>query len=330
MKLHYRQMEAADVSECVEIVAQHPVIGPRYRDTIKNLHAAWSRVIGSEWGKAVVFQPDCRRSPICFVGVSAFVTDDFVRELKAPRCFWTGPELASRVLNGNSPILSGKQLRHENSTGGMNLLVWEGCVRQGLEKENQIHRCVMRAFIEEHMGYRWKEIIGSEVESVERLHWMIETGGLLWSAKARRYARSVKEDAEKIVSRPHLIGYTRELELKQVRAWSGSWVGGLFDYEAPKLGFSTAEQRLLVSAMSGRTDEKISEHLGISRATVKNRWNSVYNRAELLLPGFQADPATLRKPKQERGRERRRHLLSYLREHVEELRPISRKHLRAF
>jgi hypothetical protein len=61
------------------------------------------------------------------VGVSVFVQDDFLSEMKQPPHFWLGPELIRRMTQGESPLLSGKQLREANSCGGLNLLVWEGC-----------------------------------------------------------------------------------------------------------------------------------------------------------------------------------------------------------
>jgi hypothetical protein len=49
------------------------------------------------------------RVRIMGVGVSAFVSHDFLVELKTPPFFWAGPELAKRVLRGESPLLSDKQ-----------------------------------------------------------------------------------------------------------------------------------------------------------------------------------------------------------------------------
>jgi hypothetical protein len=40
------------------------------------------------------------------VGVSAFVTEGFVRRLKAPPFVWIGPELTALVAKGRSPLLS--------------------------------------------------------------------------------------------------------------------------------------------------------------------------------------------------------------------------------
>jgi hypothetical protein len=49
-------MTPTDVPECVEIVAAHPVIGPRYGPAIQHLRTAWLRLLESEAKIAVVFE----------------------------------------------------------------------------------------------------------------------------------------------------------------------------------------------------------------------------------------------------------------------------------
>ena len=92
-----------------------------------------------------------------------------MRELKSPPIFWIGPELAKRTVSGYSPVLTDKQLREANSCGGLNLVVWEGCLRPDFVKNSELHRSTMNTFVGEHRGYLWKEAISSQVECVERL-----------------------------------------------------------------------------------------------------------------------------------------------------------------
>jgi hypothetical protein len=65
--------------------------------------------------------------------------------------------------------------------------------------------------------------------------------------------------------------------------------------------------------------------LGTSLSTVKNTWRSIYNRAAARLPDLFPDHARADLRLSQRGKEKRRFLLAYLREHPEELRPVSRK-----
>jgi hypothetical protein len=71
----------------------------------------------------------------------------------------------------------------------------------------------------------------------------------------------------------------------------------------------------------GETCEKLATSLSLSPWTVKKRWAVIYERvtdvdSELLPP-----PIACGARASSRGAERRRHLLNYLRQHLEELRP---------
>jgi hypothetical protein len=236
--------------------------------------------------------------------------------LKTPPLFWFGPELAKRVLSGDSPVLSEKQIRERNSKEGLNLVVWEALPSSGFEKRADIYRVMVASFIEVHRGFLWKEMITAQPESVERMHWALNAGGLWWNPSARRYERCPEKNYQEVIRKPNIVGLTRDIEFDR----HGSWVGTLFDYHQPKCGFSEREQKLLLSALSGGTNDEVSEQVGVSRATVKNTWRSIYNRVISGLPELFLDDT-----QEKRGKEKKRRLLAYLRDHPEELRPISRK-----
>ena len=92
-----------------------------------------------------------------------------------------------------------------------------------------------------------------------------------------------------------------------------------------RASFSRSEQRKLSCAVPGATDEQLAEALETSLSVVKKMWVSIYRRVENYLPELVANPLTSDIPASGRGREKRRRLLAYLREHPEELRPVSRK-----
>jgi len=325
MKLRHRPMQPEDIRECVDIVAKHPVIGPRYGSTIALLPEAWLRLLQCEARVAVVAHDEENpRAGVCFAGISAIVRDDFLHELKTPPHFWVGPELTRRIVGGGSPLLTGKQLREGNSLGGLNLVCWEGCVRSEYERNGEVQRYVMSGFIQEHRGYLWKEVISSQSWSPDHLHFILRTGGYLWDPLACGYTPTLIKDANEIVSKPHILGITWALELEREGKWSGSWVGALFDYHPPIIGFSRSEQRLLSCALPGVTDEHLAEILEASLPAVKKMWVSIYRRVEDYLPWLIPDPLGWDPPATGRGKEKRRRLLVYLREHPEELRPVSR------
>jgi len=327
MKLRHRAMRAEDIRECVDIVANHPVIGPRYGSTIEFLPEAWLRLLQSEAHfTTVIHADDGPRSPICFFGVTAAVRDDFICEMKTPPHFWIGPELTRRIVAGESPVLTDKRLREANSGDGLNMVGWEGCAGPGYETHSELHHYMMAVFIQVHQGYLWKEVIGNHCESVDRLSFFLKTGAALWDSLAGGYTSKMRGDPSEIVSKPHIVGITRELERTREGDWGGSWAGALFDYHPPILGFNRSEQRLLSNALSGATDEHLAVKLETSFPVVKKMWVSIYHRVEDCLPALMPDLLEPGIPSGGRGKEKRRSLLAYLREHPEELRPFSRKH----
>ncbi len=324
MKLSYRAMQPGDIRECVDILANHPVIGPRYGSAIEQLPEAWLRLLQCEAKEAgVVRAGGDSHAPIVIFGVTAIVHDDFMREMKTPPHFWVGPELTRRIVSGESPVLTGKQLREQNSHDGLNLLCWEGCIRPEYEAHGEMQRHLMTAFIQDHRGYFWKEAISAQSWSADHLDFILKAGGHLWDPLAGGYTSTLREDLSEIVKKPHIVGVTRDLELKRQDHWAGSWAGAIFDYQRPLFGLNRSEQRLLSRALPGATDEQLADVLGTSLPAVKKMWVSIYRRVQVSLPELISDPLPSNIPAGARGKEKRRHLLAYLREHPEELRPIA-------
>ncbi len=324
MGLRWRQMQAKNVRECAEIIAAHPIISPRYRRAIHDLRLAWMRLLGSQAMITAVFEEvEGARSRTWGVGVAVFVNDDFIREVTTPPLFWFGPELAKRVMRGSSPILSDSQVRKANSGEGLNLLVWESVLRPEFANRPDVYQLMMSAFLELHRGFLLKEMITSQSESVQRLGWAVDAGGFYWDSTKACYVKSLKGSAEEFIRKPHTVGITRELELNR----PGSWVGTLFEYHPPRFRFSPSEQRLLLTALGGEigTDQDLANALGVSLPTVKKMWLSVYRRVADRQPEIVRHSPDSETETSKRGKEKRRHLLAYLREHPEELRPISQK-----
>ncbi len=329
MPLRWRRMERMDVRECVQVVANHPVLSARYGEAIKYLGPSWIRLLDYEATNATVCESLVGSKPvICALGISLFVTDEFMRELKSPPLFWIGPELARRLACGDSPVISDKQLREFNSCGGLNVVAWEGCFHEEFENSAEAHRGMINAFIELHRGFLWKEVISAQLENSERLEWTVKTGGFLWNSATAQYTDLAGLDPEEIVRKPHIVGVTREIEMSRNKAWRGrgSWIGSVFEYEPPRLSFSRSEQKLLLAALAGdSTDQALAAPLDVSIATVKKMWVSIYRRVADGLPEIIPDSARVGAGAPERGHEKRRPLLAYLREHPEELRPYAHR-----
>ena len=317
MAITYRPMRPRDVRECVAIVAASPIQAARYGASIRDLPTVWQGLIGQEAFRAIVLEEtqDHSKPTKIGVGVSAFVSDDFLQYIKTSPLFWVYPELIRRVANGNSPLLSDKQIRKANANGGLNLLGWEGTVRD--ESRGEVLMTALSAFLEQHRGFLLKELI-THGNSLRRLEAMLRPGNAQLLNEHAEYADQLQKPLPEIFGSPHYVGVTREVALSRL----GSWVGLLFMHEPAQFGFRPSEQRLLLAALRGGTDEELANDLGVSLSAVKKMWLSIYERVSAHLPSLLPNRASAQESV-ERGREKKQRLLNYLREHPEELRPAS-------
>ena len=120
--------------------------------------------------------------------------------------------------------------------------------------------------------------------------------------------------------RPFLMGISRAEASRQ----AGSYAYAMFLHSAPRLGLTPAEKLLLEHALLGNTDEAIAQSLCLALTTIKTRWKMIYVRVEERLPELLPSEETYSNSgstgRSKRGNEKRRHLLNYLRDHMEELR----------
>jgi DNA-binding CsgD family transcriptional regulator len=141
------------------------------------------------------------------------------------------------------------------------------------------------------------------------------------------FHRVLRQDGRRLPARErrYLVGMTRR-QADRLPAALASMM--FFSRREPMLGFSPAEQELLWLALRTADDEACAAALGISPHTVKMRWRGIFQRVEaahpdLLGPGGQAASRLTAEGEDDarRGPEKRRHLLAYLRQHMEEVRP---------
>lgn len=318
MAVRHRPMRPDDVRECVEIVRAHPVLGPRCGIGITDLGAVWLGLLGRAAFRAVVFEDDKNsRVRTIGVGVSVFVSDEFLLELKTPPFFWVDPELIKRVNRGDSPLLSDKQMRQANADGGLNLVTWAGALHADYLQSVDANTAMFAAFVVEHRGFLLKEVV-AQGRSVEAMEGAIRSGGLYFSPDRHCYVDSLDKPLHEVLAEPHLVGLTRELAMARF----GTWIGSLFAYRQPQFGFRPSEQRLLLAALLGGTDKDLAEALGISLSAVKKTWSSIYERVAARNSGLIPDQLPAEST-WERGKEKKQRLLAYVREHPEELRPAA-------
>ena len=324
MAIRYRSMRPEDVSKCVAGITAHPVLGPRYGSAIEHLPPAIRSVFGLDSFTAAVFE-EFQGSTTRFLGagLSMFVSDDFLREFKTTPRFWLGPELAKRIAGGKSPLLSDAAVRDTNSTVGLNVVVWHNTVYPDDLIRADVGTQVMVAFEELYRGFQLRELL-TQADCVEHVHAMRTAGGLYFHRADNRYGDFPVVTTQNFASEPRNCGMSRDLALSNGRG--ASWGGSLFvRYSPPQFCFNRSEQRLLSSAFAGGTDEELREELKISLSAVKKTWRMIYERVAACRPELAPTNSPSEEWTQDRGKQKKQRLLAYLREHPEELRPVSRK-----
>jgi len=317
MRIRRRPMEVRDVQPCVELIAAHPLERKRYGKLADRLPAAWKSLLRNGSLLAVLLEDaDSDKPCILAFGVSAFVTDEFLQRCKIPALRWMGPELVRSLMAGESPILGTKAVRDANSRGGLNLLAWASALCPRNESDRaQVQMELMSAFMQEHLGFRLKEVVSQPIEAI-MAEVVLNSGGFLWDSRQGCCVETTNVDLEEVMRHPFALIATRETTERHL-----TWTNTLFQYNEPRIYFRPAEQRLLLAALKGSKDKELSDELGVSLSFVKKTWCSIYKRAVETLPDLKLDIST--GLVNQRGKEKKQQVLAYLREHPEELRPIS-------
>jgi len=166
-----------------------------------------------------------------------------------------------------------------------------------------------------HHGYNLKEIL-IEFYGTPLVQFCLAAGFLLRSDYQDFYRKQglpLPSDEQ----HPCLLGLTRE----EAAANAGVNIARLFPYHVPRFSFTYGEQKVLLQALLGRNNEEIAASLDVASSTVKKRWAAIYDCVTRQMPEMLPDTALSSSLLQKRGQEKRRQLLTSLRQHPEELRP---------
>jgi hypothetical protein len=311
MRLRHRPSVAKDFAAWLP----HSSVRDRYGELWGRLPDIWASLLanGSALSEVVEDLDALKRGPVA-MGVSVFLTDEFVREVSTPPLFWIGPELIRRIDRNESPVLDLDGIRAANSGSGLNLFVWEADIWAQSDADFLSGASeLIASFFDTHAGLKINTAVAQQpFGRVFRA--AVQIGGWLVQNEKGEYAPAEDPDAIERIGEPFILGMTRQLAQKN----AGCWLATLFDYRPPVLFLTPAEQRQLTCALREWTDEEIAKGLAISTSAVKKCWQSIYTRAGLRLPALLPDDDDSGK----RGAEKKRHLLSYVRSHPEELRPL--------
>jgi DNA-binding CsgD family transcriptional regulator len=256
-----------------------------------------------------VFEDELSETPsaVCAFAMATFVRDDFARDVvERPRSFLTA-SVYERELAGERVALEADEVRIANSGEGLHLLILHVVFRHpdlAHPETKALLPVAGYSFFFQHAGYNLRSIFG-EVYGDETLRRMQAAGYSVLSAG----------ESATSTRRPYLIRLSRDQTQPSLDPTSLQ----LFHREMPKFSFTPAEQRVLQHALVGASDRQIAEELDLSTETVRSAWESIYTRVSRVSTRLLgAESSTTR------GTEKRRLLLDYVRQHLEELRPTLR------
>lgn len=310
MHLTYRPATEEDIDSCVALI-------PEAWARIPTLWRSWLRRAAMH---LTVLEDETRPSALRLAafGCSVFLTDDFAQEVHSGLPPHVSAQVYERAVADRAPILDASDIRKESASAGLNLLVLHiGWPESDFDEDEirQIKARLVEAFFYTHAGYPIREIM-QEVHSPEEMRRATAAGLIVYNDYAD-YWRANPHLAPPERLMPYLMGVDRE------RAREGSYIAPVFVYTAPRFFFSVSEQELLRLALLDKTDEEMARALHVSESAVQKRWQAIFDRASASTVRWLPTPAEPERSDRVRGVEKRRHLLSYLRSHPEELRPTS-------
>lgn len=305
-KLGVRWREAldADLEPCLRLQPHswgHEIVGKALALAIwkellrrRSLIAGVVEKAGQETGR-----------PVLGFGSSVFVTPEFIEaETRNP-----SPGINSRIIAsvsaGQSVILDRQRVARGNGEAGLDVVFLSSpwWTTSNAVEFSEMMMASVCSCIEAHAGYRLRSA-------------MVELSGQQVRALGSGLAGFVlvKEFCE--VDRALLT-----MRKESAAGMATDAANLLFHYLEPRLDFHDPEQMLLIAALQGATDQELSNELGVNVSTVKKRWRSIFIKVDDLMPELFTQVTALDGT---RGPQRRHLVLSYVREHPEELRPFAR------
>jgi hypothetical protein len=233
------------------------------------------------------------------LGGTAFIQPDFIDRNRVGQS--TLPNAVLRAALGNrNPFLSPKEVGEQNARGELHLLNFFGNMHV-IDLSNpdlaNFYRTSNEGYRFFHFGYAFRAM-WCEVWPRHHVHELQQQGMQIDGHRPLAGGNSAT-----------LLRLTREDALANPYARFSEY----FFPPKPQFAFSLGEQRLLEHALLDASDEEAAQELHVSKDGIKKRWRSIYAKVD------NADPELLSSIIS--GTARRRTIVHYLRQHLEELRP---------
>ncbi len=297
-------------------------ITPLHSDVLVDLKGRIEHLIEEEAViGAVVECIDPKCGPIAIVGTTLL---GFVRDSVVEAHFEAAsPALSSRLLRTVTRTSTGGFIpRKEQGAANLGEGMHQAIIEFAIDPMDMKHPDFAPVMNELYTAYfkfeRGYNIKGVFVESDAELEQLVLGSGLFHHTYLE--LKGTNEDIivpPGIGTKRGLYRVTRDQKHKLPPS-SAAFI--IMTYIQPRLRFTPAEQRLLTLAIDGLTDDDIANELDVSRDALKQTWRTIYDHTTDVMPDVFGLLQT-QSPTNRRGGEKRRHIVSYVSNNLQELRP---------
>jgi len=299
-KIHFRPGTFEDVQRNAHLLLPER---PLFDDTMwRELPSLLKDLIERRRAQVMVVE-DSETGRCRLLGGVAFVDPELLDTALADESQSLNNALFRLVAQGKKPFLSHKEIAVHNAARDLRLLDFLGtpdfasAPGPPAPEDALTFNAVHRAHLFAHMGYFYRDMF-VEFASPQARQFMLGLGYSLF--------RSVTLSS----------GISRDIfRCTPQQSWEnpGSAAAQYFRTCQPVIGFSLAEQDVLLLALLDRSDADMAQSLQLEPDALKKRWRSIYRRFEAAEPG--------KLPLGSAAHVRRLALVNILRGRMEELRP---------
>ena len=216
------------------------------------------------------------------------------------------------LLDGSFRPMTDREIGQENAAGQLTMLIMHFSSRQYGPESSYGHSLIATAndtYRTFHDGYNLRAVY-------YETHAADQYAAAASGFTRRPFANEPDLQALPPELRPAYFGLTREEAWKQM---PGPPARNSFEHQPPLFCFSASQRRLLWLALFDESDEALMPILDVSVHGLKKLWRGIYERIEDRMPDFFGEGAGGDDGK--RGPEKRRQVMAYVRQRLEELRP---------
>jgi len=313
-RLRTRPLRAHDLPECLDLLPPYLSFDAAGRERLARW---WQQAVDSPGMISGVMEdmalPPGRRIQGWGVSIIAPpVLTERLDLLSTPRAHLT-QRAYHELVEGGVALLDDREIARQNGRGELELLILHFTVRSGDDLSDPYAQKVFalandsfRAF---HDGYQWRTMVYEN--SALTTAFAVQSG-----FHPTRFVDEDTLDGAPLERRPALFMLTRE---QARRTMPGTPARNAFEWQPPRFRFNAAQRRLLTNALFDENDEALMALLGVSTHGLKKLWRGIYERIDDIEPEFFGDSGGADEGK--RGPEKRRQVLAYVRQRLEELRP---------